>query len=162
MKRENTIYDFVGQVFMIFGFTIACMNVFCILFGESAKEFSSMYALGGQGLTVATMMQLLILSVLIVALRYFFFTDLVLKKASTCARTLGMFTAIICVIVNFVFGFGWFPVDMWQPWVMFILCFIICAGSSAIVSVFKERTENRKLEEALERLKQEACEGINE
>ena len=45
---------------------------------------------------------------------------------------------------------------MWQPWVMFLLCFGVCFTISTVLSVAKEKAETRKMEEALERLKQEA------
>lgn len=69
-----------------------------------------------------------------------------------------MFLSIIAVIAFFIFRFDWFPVMMWQPWVMFFVCFGICAGVSVALSVLKEKSENRKMQEALERLK----EGENE
>lgn len=155
MEKKGTIYDFFIQVFQAFGFVMICMNVFCILFGESAKGFSTMFELGAMGLTVEICFQFLLLSVLLVGLRYFYFTDAVIKKVSIAARTVGMFVSIVLIIVSFICGFGWFPVDMWQPWVMFVICFILSAGTSVIVSVHKERLSNKKLEEALERLKNE-------
>ena len=155
MEKRGTIYDYFAQVLQSFGFVILCMNVFCLIFGESAKEFSTMFALGGKGVPVETAFQYLLLSALLVGLRYFYFTDVVIKKVSIAARTVGMFVSIVLIIVWFIWGFGWFPVDMWEPWVGFGICFVISVSVSVIVSVHKERLGNKKLEEALERLKSE-------
>lgn len=158
MKQKNTIFDFVGQIFMIFGFTVICLNVFCLWFGESAKEFSTIFELGSKGLSSATMFQFLLETVFIVILREIFFTYKWIKKASIGVRTASMFSSVIVTIILLVYLFGWFPVDMWQPWVCFILSFGISAGVSTRVSVLKERAENKKMEEALQRLK----EGMDE
>lgn len=155
METKKTAFDYIGQVFLIFGITILILNVFCILFGESAKDFSTMFALGSAGLSVYTMLQFLGVAVCIVFLRFLFFTDVVIKKMPIVIRTVSMVMAVVIVIVVFIFAFGWFPVDMWQPWVMFLLCFGISFAISMLVTTLKERMENRKMEEALERIKQE-------
>ena len=158
MKKNNTIFDFVGQIFMIFGFTVICLNIFCILFGEDAREYSSIFQLGGSGLSTGTMFQFLLEAVFIVILREIFFTDRLIKKISIGVRTAGMFLSVIVTIIVLVYLFDWFPVDMWLPWLCFFISFGISAGVSTAVSVLKERTENKKMEEALQRLK----EGMNE
>lgn len=158
MRKNNTIFDFVGQIFIIFGFTVICLNIFCLLCGEDAKEFSTIFELGRKGISSATLFQFLLEAVFIVILREIFFTDKWIKKASIGVRTVGMFSSVIITIILLVCLFGWFPIDMWQPWVCFILSFATCAGVSTIVSVLKEKSENKKMEEALQRLK----EGMNE
>ena len=155
MEKRGTIYDYCAQVLQSFGFVMICMNVFCLIFGEGAKDFSTMFTLGEKGVPVGTAFQYLLLSVLSVGMRYFYFTDVIIKKASIATRTVGMLVSIVLVIMCFIWGFGWFPVDMWEPWVGFCICFIISVSVSVIVSVHKERLGNKKLEEALERLKNE-------
>ena len=85
MEERKTIFDYLGQIFMIFGITIAILNVFCILFGEDAKEFSTMFSLGNQGISVPIMFQFLIISAIIVTLRFIFFTDVWIKNMSVLA-----------------------------------------------------------------------------
>ena len=80
MKRRETIFDFLVQIFMIFGITILCLNVFVVLFGEDAKEYSTMFEMGGRGLTTATMIQFLGVSVVTVLLKFLFFTDKIIKN----------------------------------------------------------------------------------
>lgn len=155
MEEKKTIFDYVGQVFLCFGFTMLCITLLTIACGEEAKEISTMFALGGKGIPLEIMVQFFALSALIVAARYIFFTDFLLKKASIAVRTVGMLLTIIIMIVCFIFRFGWFPVNMWQPWVMFLACFGISFGISLFVTILKERMENRKMEEGLNRLRKQ-------
>lgn len=153
MKKHETVFDYIGQIFLIYGFTIICLNIFCILFGESAKEYSTIFALGKYGLSVVTMVQFFFVSVVIATLRFVFFTDGLIKKVPLVVRIISMFAIIILVMVVLIIRCGWFPVNKWQPWAMFFVCFGISAGVSTIVSVIKEKIENKKMEEALQRLK---------
>ncbi len=155
MEREKTIFDYIGQVFVIFGGTIVILNVFCLLFGESAQNFSTMFSMGSDGLSVATMMQFLLVSILITLWRFLFFTDKILKNLSLVIRTTGMFASVVITIVVFVVLFGWFPIGFWQAWLGFFLSFVISVAVSIGVSVLKEKAEDEKMAKALARLKEE-------
>lgn len=155
MEKKRTIFDYMGQVFMIFGITMVVLNIFCILFGESAKDYSQMFSLGNQGLSVQTALQFFLVSICITTLRFLFFTDLLLKRMSILWRTVLMVIAVVIVIGVFIVVCGWFPVNMWMPWLLFFLSFGVSFGISMAVTIWKERIENRKMAEALERLKEE-------
>ncbi len=155
MEERKTLFDYLGQIFMIFGITVMVLNVFCLLFGESARELSTLFSLGNNGLSVATMVQFLLVSAIIVALRFLFFTDVIIKNMPVVGRTIGMVIIVLIIMSMCISLFGWFPVDMWQPWVMFFLCFSISFIISIVVTGMKERAENKKMEEALKRIKQE-------
>lgn len=153
MEERKTIFDYVGQVFMIFGITVVILNIFCLLFGASAREYSTMFSLGNEGLSVSTMAQYLLISAITVGLRYIFFTDALIKNMSVLARTVWMVLLVLLFVAGFILLFDWFPADMWQPWVMFFVCFGICFGISTIVTALKEKEENRRMQEALRKLK---------
>lgn len=155
MEERKTIFDYLGQIFMIFGITIAILNVLCVLFGEDAQSVSAMFSLGNQGISVPIMIQFLGVSAAIVTLRFLFFTDIIIKNMSVTARMIWMIVLVLFMISAFIIIFKWFPADMWQPWVMFFLCFGVCFGISMVLTVAKEKAETRKMEEALERLKHE-------
>lgn len=155
MEREKTIFDYIGQVFVIFGGTIVILNVFCLLFGESAQNFSTMFSMGSEGLSVATMMQFLLVSVLITFWRFLFFTDKIVKNLSLVIRTVGMFITVVVTIVLFVILFGWFPIGFWQAWLGFFVSFVISVAASVGISVLKEKAEDEKMAKALARLKEE-------
>lgn len=153
MEERKTVFDYLGQIFTIFGITIVILNIFCLLFGEEAKEYSTMFSLGNRGLGISTMAEYLLISVIVVALRYLFFTDALIKNMSVLARTAWMILSVLFFIAGFIFIFDWFPADMWQPWVMFFVCFGVCFGISTIVTALKEKEENRRMQEALRKLK---------
>ena len=155
MQSKTTIFDFWGQVFFMFGVSITMLAVFCVIFGSDAREMSSMFALGNQGLTISTMVQSMGVSLLITGLRYLYFTDKIIKNASAVVRTAAMLLSIVLVIAVFIVLFGWFPVNMWEPWAMFFLCFGISFGVSTVITFVKEKMDNRNMEEALEKLKKE-------
>ena len=155
MEDRKTIFDFAGQVFMTFGFSIVALNLFCILVGEYAQEVSGIYSMGKDGLSTATMMQFFGVSICITGLRFLFFTDRIIRQMSITLRTVCMLMSIIVLIVLCTAVFGWFPVDMWQAWTGFFVTFTICFVGSMLVTRLKEKTENRKMEEALRRLKEQ-------
>lgn len=161
MEDGKTIFDYIGQVFIIFGITIGILNVFCLLFGEDAQEYSNMFSLGKEGIAIDTMLQFLLVSICTVSLRVLFFTEILIKNMTVPFRTVAMLASEIAVIILFIIVCGWFPTDFWIAWMMFFLCFGVCFIVSLTVSVLKERMENKQMEEALERLKQqEAKEGM--
>lgn len=155
MEERKTVFDYLAQVLMIFGFTLIILNLFCYLFGEDAKAYSTMFALGKEGIKTDTMMQYLLASAFTVLFRFLFFTDIVIKNWRVVTRTICMIVSEILMIAVFVLVFGWFPVDMWQSWVLFLVCFGLCFAASVTVTITKERVENRKMEAALKKLKEQ-------
>lgn len=155
MEEKKTIFDYLGQVMVTFGFSVFIMSVLCLLVGEEAQSVSTIYALGKEGISVATMMQFFCVSVCITGFRYLFFTDRVIKWMSVTMRTVCMLLATIVVIVICTVMFGWFPVGQWQAWASFLITFTVCFVGSLVVTQLKEKEENRRMEEALRRIKRE-------
>lgn len=154
MEEKKTIFDYLAQVMVVFGFSMLVMNVFCLIFGNSAKDFSAMFALGSGGIPVKVVFQFLCISVLLVGIRFVFFTDILIKKMPVWLRTVCMLTMVLVMISVFIIMFRWFPVTMWQPWAMFFICFGLSFVGSSFVMIIKEKAEDRKMEEALRRLKE--------
>ena len=155
MKAHKTIFDHIGSVLITFGFSMIIMMIFCRLFGEEAGEISTMFQFGNEGIALETMFQYLVVACIIEILRSFFFSDRVIRNLSLTFRTAGMLISVIGVIAVVVVVCGWFPVDMWLPWVMFLISFGICFLVGLLIGNWKEKLENRKMEEGLERLKKE-------
>ncbi len=153
MDRDKNIFDYLAQVLIVFGFSTLMLNIFCIIFGSAAQEFSSMFALGSRGLTVETAFQFFCVSVLIVGLRFLFFTETLIKKLPFPLRIVGMLGCVLVIMIAFIIRFQWFPADLWIAWALFFICFLFSFVCSYLVMLLKEKTENRKLTEALERLK---------
>ena len=140
---------------MIYGIITFFICVFSAFFGEAAKSVSTIFSLGNKGLTVSTHVQFLLVIALIMLLRFVFMTDCVIKKMALVLRVILMLLSVLGVIIGFVFGFGWFPITEIRAWGMFALCFVVSCIASTIISVLAERQENRKLEDALRRFKEE-------
>lgn len=155
MDKKFSLLKFLSQVFMIYGITTGLLNIFCILFGTSARGLSTIFSLGNTGVSIATSFQFLLAVFLIVGLKFIFMTDILIKKIPLAARIIIMFAGAFATIVVFIFAFGWFPADMPIAWIMFIICFVLSCAVSTIISVLAEKQENRRLEEALKRYKEE-------
>lgn len=155
MLKKNTIFDYLINVITVFGISIMSICLFCFLFGENAKEVSSIFRLGNTGISISTIIEFLILSIIISGLRWLFFTNLIIKNLSITSRCAFMFGSVIAVVGIFAATFKWFPVNMVMPWVMFFICFFSCALISVWISLVKEKSDNKKIEEALNKLKEE-------
>lgn len=112
-----------------------------------------MFALGDRGIPAQIVFQFLGVSVLLVGVRFLFFTDTIIKKMPIWLRTVCMLTVIVVMIAVFVIVFDWFPADMWQPWALFFVCFILSFLGSYFVMIVREKAENDRMDEALQRLK---------
>lgn len=155
MDKNFSLLKYLSQVFMIYGITTGLLNIFCILFGTSAYGLSTIFSLGNSGVGVATSFQFLLAAALIVGLKLIFTTDILIKKMPIAARIIALFAGAFATILVFIFAFDWFPADMPIAWIMFIVCFVISCGASTAISVLAEKQENRRLEEALKRYKEE-------
>lgn len=155
MIRKNTIHDYLINVMSVYGISIISICLFCLLFGEDAKELSSIFSLGKAGISIMTLIEFFMLSIIISGLKWLFFTDIVIKNMSITFRSALMFACVITLVVVFVVIFKWFPVNMVMPWIMFFICFLICGSVSVCFSLVKEKSDNKKIQDALNKLKEE-------
>lgn len=155
MDRNFSVLKYLSQVFMIYGITTGLLNIFCIVFGTSAHDVSTIFSLENSGIGVATSLQFLLAVSVIVGLRAIFMTDILIKKMPIVVRIIAMFIGVFTTIIIFIFLFGWFPADVPLAWIIFIVCFIVSCTVSTLISVLAEKQENRRLEEALKRYKEE-------
>lgn len=154
MEEKKTIFDYLAQVLIIFGFSMLILNVFCILFGDSAQSLSSMFALGSRGVPAEIAFQYLAISALIAGLRFLFFSERLIKKMPVPLRTVCMLGSVLLVTAAFIIRFQWFPANLWIAWAMFFACFLLSFVCSYLMMLLKEKIENQKLKEALDRLKE--------
>ena len=158
MDKKPTVFDYLSQVFMIFGITILLLNIFCLIFGETARDYSEIFALGSEGLSVETMLQFLFAIAITITFRFIFMTDLIIKKMLLSARIVTLFAAAFLNIVAFIIVCGWFPVNNLLAWIMFLISFAVSCTLSTLVSTLWEKTENKRLAEALDKLREESHE----
>lgn len=155
MLKKNTIFDYFANVLIIYSISVISIVLFCILFGEHAKGVSSIFSLGNTGISINTLVEFFALSVAIVGMRWLFFTDSIIKNLSITVRSILMFSCVIILVGVFAAIFKWFPVNMPIPWIMFFICFFVCALISTFISMIKEKNENKKIQDALNKLKEE-------
>lgn len=155
MDKNFSLLRYMSQVFLMYGITTGLLNVFCLIFGDSAEGLSTIFSLGSAGVGTKTSFQFLLAVAVITGLRAVFMTDIVIKTMPLAGRIAVMFAGVFAVMVIFIFLFDWFPTHMPVPWIMFAVCFVISCGISTAVSAVWERQENRRLEEALRRFKEE-------
>lgn len=155
MFKKSGALDYLGQIFSIFGETVAMLCVFAFLFGEGAKDLSTIFSLGSAGLSLVTLLRFLLVVAIIATLRFIVMSDGIIKIIPLWLRIIILFASAFAVTIVFVIIFDWFPIDNIAAWIMFILSFGISCAVSSVVSAFKEKAENRQLEEGLKRLKEE-------
>lgn len=154
MERDKTIFDFWGNVFCIYGISMVLLIVFASLFGESAKGISNLFRLGNRGIPLEIMAEFLFTSFLVTCMQYLFFSEKIFRHMSGNKRAVCMLISILIITSLIIWKFGWFPVDMWEPWAYFFLSFFASVGVSMGIMYLKTKAENRKLEEGLERMKE--------
>lgn len=155
MKRKDDVFRYMSHLLVTFGFTVGVLSVLACFIGEDAKNYSNIFSMGDEGLSLETLMQFLLLSSIITGLRFCLFTDGLISRISLVFRTCLMFFIVILAISVFAVYYGWFPVDMWEAWGAFLACFAVCAFASAYIMAWKTDRENKEMEEALKRLKEE-------
>lgn len=155
MREKKNILDYMAQTMIGFGASMLALTCFCCLAGEEAQGYSSMFALGKEGIPLNTVLQFLLNSVCITVIRFLFFSDRVIRKVSIAKRTIGMLAVVIVLIGVFAYLFGWFPVNDPKCWGCFLICFGVCFVVSGALSILKESMDNKQLEEGLRHLKEE-------
>ncbi len=161
MEERKHLLDYLAQIIQIFGITILVITVICHFTGDEAKDYSTMFVLGSKGIPIDTMLQFFLSSVCVTGIRFLFFSDIIFKKMSIAKRTMAMVLSVIVLTGGFAYLFGWFPVNQAICWISFFICFGICFIISAVVSTLKETMDNKQLEDALKRLKEERNGSIN-
>ena len=154
MQKKKSIFDFLTNVLVIYGVTVLLLSVFCVFIGEQAAEHSTIFAFENDGLAAVTLLQFLLLAFLITVYQWICCTDILIKNWSVTLRTILMFVLIIVTMGILAKVFGWFPVDMPEAWAGFFVSFFVCAAASVGTTILKEKMENKKLQDALERLKE--------
>lgn len=154
MEDKKHFLLYVEQVFMILGASLLALTLISTLLGDEARGYSTMFALGSEGIPLYTVGEYLLSSVCVTALRFVYFTDTIIKSWSMTGRTVGMLVSVIGLSGGLAWLFGWFPVDDPKCWLAFLVSFGVCFLISAALSVRREKAENRQLEEALRHMKE--------
>lgn len=152
MDDNKTIFDYIGQIMGTFGGIVLIFIAFVYGLGDMAKGYSSRFRLGGEGLSVNTLVQLFVMAVVLKCLEWLFLTPKFIKKMGLALRYVCFFAGCFIMIIVFCAVFKWFPMDYVGAWIGFIVSFVICTVISIGLSMARTKAENKKLEQALNRL----------
>ena len=153
MDDNKNIFDYIKQLFTSFGIVVLLFIAINIIIGNEAGSVSSLFALGAKGLSTATLLQLLFLVLIITAAQNIFLSDLVIKNMALVVRNILFFATIMAAITIFAVVFGWFPLNNVAAWIGFIVSFAFCSVISSVIMRLEENAENKKMQDALNRLK---------
>lgn len=144
-------HSFIRETMYIFAFDMLMLMFLAYFIGEDAREISTMFRLGSDGLALETMAQYFLSAAVIAGWKSFFFSDKVFRKMMVLWRTLGMLFAAAVSMVCFVAACGWFPIDSVEGWTGFVVSFLVCFVVSAGCMVYRTNRESRKYEVLLQR-----------
>lgn len=153
MEDRKNIFEYIGQLFTTFGIMVVIFIVINLVIGSEARSLSTLFALGSAGLSSAMLLELLLLALIITAAQNIFLSDILIKDMKLPVRNILFFVTILIAIAVFVIIFGWFPVNNAVAWAGFIVSFAVCTAISSVIMRLEEQAENRKMQEALNRLK---------
>ena len=150
MEEKKTIFNYISQVFATFGIIVLIFITLSIIIGESTKGYSTLFSMGKRGISIRTLGELLLLAIMITLAQVVFLTDRWIMNMTMIIRNLLFFTAVLIVIVIMIFAFKWFPIGDVTAWIGFIISYALSIIISTLVTKLKERTENSKMQEALD------------
>ena len=153
MDDNKNIFDYIKQLFTSFGIVVLLFIAINIIIGNEAGSVSSLFALGAKGLSTATLLQLLFLVLIITVAQNIFLSDLLIKNMALVVRNILFFATIMAAITIFAVVFGWFPLNNVAAWIGFIVSFAFCSVISSVIMRLEENAENKKMQDALNRLK---------
>ncbi len=154
METNNPIkYGFFAQVFILFGVYVLLLMLLALIFGDGAKDVSTLFSFASDGLAITTLLQFLLNSILLTFLKTIFFSHKVFKNMMALWRTILLLLSILITTILFVAIFDWFSFDNLYGWVGFFLCFGGCFLISFLFMIIKTRLDNKKYNELLSNYK---------
>ena len=150
-EDKKSVFGYIAQLLATYGAMVVIFIVFDICIGTSTVGQSTLFELGRGGLTINTLLQLLFLAVLVTIAQVVFLTDAIIKNLGMIVRNLLFIIAIFVSIVVFAVVFGWFPVNDIAAWIGFLVSFSLSMAASLLITRFIEKSENKKMQEALDK-----------
>ncbi len=151
MEEKKTIFNYISQILATYGMIVLIFIIFSTVIGESAKGYSTLFAMGKEGLSTSILCELLLLAVMITLAQIVFLTDRWIVNMSMMIRNVLLFVSVMIVMIIMIIAFKWFPLDDMTAWMGFIISYVISIIISAMVTRLRERTENSKMQEALDK-----------
>jgi hypothetical protein len=159
MEDSRDIYKFFKELFTLYGIVVVMIMFITVIvtsISDEVAEVSTMFRLGSEGISMATLVQLLGMTFLISVYRLIFMTDACNIKMSFIKRMVVFFSLAFITAVVFSIIFKWFPINSLTSWIGFVVSYIVAVYKSTAIT----KRENQKMQEALEKYNREH--GITE
>ncbi len=151
MRNEN-LSIYLKKSLFSYGASVLTLCLICLCVGDEAAEISPMFEFGSRAVPIPVLFELAGLSVIFSFERFLFFTDRIIKKMGLVMRTAFLAASTIITAVIFVLVFRWFQSDNLLAWISFAVSFVICFIISLLITAYREKKENKKMEEALRKV----------
>ena len=151
MEEKKTVFFYIRQASATYGFIVLVFIIMGIATGERTKGYAVLFSLGNAGLSMPVLLELLLLAVIITLAQVAFLTDTWIVNMSMVIRNVLFFVSVLIAIVLMILAFHWFPASDAAAWLGFILSYALSMFISALITRLKERTENSKMQEALDK-----------
>ncbi|MBP5451416.1 MAG: hypothetical protein J6Y16_04180 [Treponema sp.] len=149
---KNKFVLFIEKLLSTFAVIIMVFMILAFFIGDGAKEKSSLFSLGNQGLSLSTLIQLFALSLAVCLLNVIFLTDTFLKNMGVVLRYVLFFILTMAVLASFSIMFHWIPNKI-KYWLGVFVCFLVSTITSIFVSKLLSKREDEKLNSALKAIK---------
>ena len=151
MEEKKTVFYYVRQAFATYGVIVLVFAIMSIVIGERTKDYAALFSMGNAGMSMPILMELLLLAVIITLAQVVFLTDTWIMNMSLMIRNVLFFVTVLIVIVFMILAFNWFPTGDMTAWLGFIISYALSMIISALITILKERAENTKMQEALDK-----------
>ena len=151
MEEKKTVFYYIRQGFATYGLAVLIFIIMGITIGERAKDYAYLFSMGNAGMSMPILLELFLLAVIITLAQVAFLTDTWIVNMSMVLRNVLFFASVLIVIVFMIVAFNWFPIRDVAAWVGFIISYALSMTISTLVTKLKERAENSKMQEALEK-----------
>jgi MFS family permease len=136
----------------IFTLTLIVMSAAGFLVGryiEEARELSSLFRLGGEGLPYTAILQIGGFALIMAAFHTFIFSDGPLKKVMVLWKIIILLFLTLVTASIFALVFEWFPLDNREAWFGFVLPTVICFAAGSALMILITRLEGKKYDKLL-------------
>lgn len=151
MEEKKTVFYYVRQAFATYGVIVLVFAIMSIVIGERTKDYAALFSMGNAGMSMPILMELLMLAVIITLAQVVFLTDTWIMNMSIMIRNVLFFVLVLIVIVFMIVAFNWFPTRDMTAWLGFIISYALSVIISVLITRLKERAENTKMQEALDK-----------
>lgn len=147
--KHSTFFRFISWTLILFAMDLLMMMLLAALFGEGAKEVSTMFQFGSKGLASTTMLQFLLSACVTTLIKDFFYSERIFKHMLSLWRSIFMLLTILIFHIAFILLFGWFHYDNKLAWASFFICFGGGFVIGSTVMILKTKLESKRYDELL-------------